>query len=116
MIERIARKKQSILSRKKLYFCILLTVFFLLFSPFLCPRAILSRRSSLIGSSFYKSDRERFAQVAHDKRAMGAIRLVRSWQKSKGSDRMNAVTKLYFLVGIWQHLHSVYVILSFWWN
>ena len=67
--------------------------------PFLCPRANHSRRSSLIcsflksdlsdslpplftkelpwaicsGRSWQKSDREKFTQVAHDKRATGAI-------------------------------------------
>ena len=89
MIERIARKKQSILSRKKLYFCILLTVFFFYFFPpfyaqeqfapvalhslaLLFLRATFAIRSR---RSLQKSNRERFAQVAHDKRAMGAIRL-----------------------------------------
>ena len=36
--------------------------------------------------SLQKSDRERFAQVAHDKRVMGAIRSGCSWQKSDGSN------------------------------
>ena len=42
------------------------------FFTFLCSRANRSCCSSLIGS-FLKSDSERFAQVAHDKRAKGVI-------------------------------------------
>ena len=43
---------------KKSYFC--------MFFPFLCPKA---NRSSRSRRSLQKSDHERFAQVAHDKRA-----------------------------------------------
>ena len=91
MIERIARKKQSILSRKKLYFCILLysfDSFFYFFPPFyaqeqFAPVALHSLALLFLRATFairsrrslQKSNRERFAQVAHDKRAMGAIRL-----------------------------------------
>ena len=61
-IEKIAPKKRAIRSTTKILF-----VCFWQFSPLLCPRANRSRRS------WQKSDRERFAQVTHDKRATGAI-------------------------------------------
>ena len=86
MIERIARKKQSILSRKKLYSFD--SFFFYFFPPFyaqeqFAPVALHSLALLFLRATFairsrrslQKSNRERFAQVAHDKRAMGAIRL-----------------------------------------
>ena len=51
-----------------------LTVFCTGFPPFYAKRANCSRRSSP-SRSFLKSDRERFSQVTHDKRAMEVFTL-----------------------------------------